>query len=304
MSRPSHLTLLGLGCVLLLGLGCAEARARPGDEAAVAVAQASVASEGEGQAPASNEAPARRVLSSHPGVVIRPRASIIAHEPGRVASVEVGLGQAVEAGQVLVTLDTSALRQELAQARARYHEVHATLDAAQLRASHRAAELDADRGVSEILSARELRTSERAAADAKAAVLVARAQLEAAAAELDSLERRIDAASLRAPIAGRVSGQLPELGARAEADAPVLELVGRGPARVRFAVDAGLAGAELGARVELGLEHGGRRWPARVSHRAPGVDPVAQLLIVEAELIEDAPELLAGQACIVELGQP
>lgn len=278
-----------VGLLALALAGCAEVGGAEHGQAATEAATGP---------PASAPASARALPEELPGVVLRPRALVVASEAGRVVSVSAELGDTVAAGAPLLRLDTTQLRRELARARARRRQAEARVEATRARARHAHLNLDADRAIADTLSARTLRGSERELAEAEAAVEVASAELEAIAVELASLEQRIEAATLRAPVAGELAGVLPPLGAHVDPDRPLSSVVGEGPVRVRFAAEA--PGPAEGAALRVGLEGTPGRRPARVIHRAPSVDPVAQLVLVEAELLVDAPELLTGQACVVE----
>lgn len=148
--------------------------------------------------------------------------------PGRVVEVLVAEGDMVSAGQVLARMDTAELRAELAAARATIAQSQENVIEARAQIVQRESELtyaqqELDRA--EVLVAKghiseQLADQRRTDRDtAQAALEAARARLastrravEAATAQADLTQTRIDDSTLTAPRAGRVQYRLAEPG--------------------------------------------------------------------------------------------
>lgn len=149
-----------------------------------------------------------------PALIDARRESALGFEAGgRIAEIGYDLGDRVEAGASLATLDTRALEAQLASARARTSSAQARADLAQVT-------LNRQRQLVE-----QGHVSPQRLDEAGAEASSARAQAEAARAEAQALEVRIELSRLEAPFAGVVTGRFADEGAIASPGAPVLQLV-------------------------------------------------------------------------------
>lgn len=193
---PALVVLLLAGAVVWVGLS------RP---PAVAVTEVRQAQPGE-----------QRTELSAAGYVASRRRSVVAPQvPGRLVSLEVNEGDAVEQGQVLARLDDRDARVALARVRAELQAARQRLEAA------RASALNArrERRRAEQLAGQQVIT--RADLDrVRTQARLARAEARAAAAQLAAARRAVEAAELqlahtvvRAPFDGTVVSKLADEGA-------------------------------------------------------------------------------------------
>lgn len=176
---------------------------------------------------------------------------------GRVARVWVREGQSVEAGQLLAELELSREREDLAAAQAQLSALQARLQASRFDAEvtrrnlqRQLAQAQEQLGLTRRLlaigaaSQAELDNLgrqvvqlegqlESAAAQAKASQRDIQAQLEAQQAQIQSLQRTITDAQLRAPLAGIVTEVGIKVGESASTAAGGIRIVRAGSVRVR-----------------------------------------------------------------------
>ena len=151
------------------------------------------------------------------GRVRAPRLATVAAEvAGAVAAVEVEVGEAVRAGQVLVRIDDADLRLEREAARAALARVEA-LAASQRRRVRRLERL-----------VRRRQVSEDALDEARGALAALEAERAAARARLALAERRLAKARVRAPFDGRVAARLVSAGDRVAPGTALVRLVAAG----------------------------------------------------------------------------
>lgn len=198
----------------------------------------------------------------------------------RVTRLNVDVGEAVRAGQVLLELDARTLDSELAQARAALNEAEAGASLAQANL-RRSEALVRDKLVS-AASVDELR----------AARTQAIARQSTARAVRDGAQLRRDFATLRAPANGVISKRLVQPGQVVAAGTPLLHLIRDN----RLEWRAELADTEL-ARVQVGdivsISQGGTRVDGRVRAVSPGVDAQTRTGTLYADLPQPGP-LRAG----------
>jgi membrane fusion protein, multidrug efflux system len=148
---------------------------------------------------------------------------------GRIAALNVDVGDRVTDGQILAVLDTRALRSQLASAEARVNEA---------RASHALAMNTVER--QQTLMARG-HVSQQRVDEALAQAATADARIEAAKAQADTLRVQIDLASITAPYPGVITARNYDEGAIAPQGAPVFALVETGSLEARIGLPANLA---------------------------------------------------------------
>lgn len=157
---------------------------------------------------------AAQITEYLPGLVAARRESQLGFEAGgRVAGVQVDVGDRVEEGQELAALDVRALDARIAAAEAQIRSGEASLALARATAV-RQREL-VERGVA----------SQQVLDEASAGVDVAVAQLEAARAQLDELTVRRDLSILTAPYGGVIVSRFVDEGDIAAPGSPALDLV-------------------------------------------------------------------------------
>lgn len=233
------------------------------------------------------------------GVVIAGEvADVAARTSGLVMSVGVRLGDRVERGGTIATIDDRALRDDLEIARA-------SLAAAQADRERTALELDAARerrqrwdalssgGGAAVVSPEELAELAYAEKYAAQRLKAAEAQVAEYRARVRNLQRLVSDSVLEAPFTGTVARRYMDPGATVQAGEAIVRLVREGAVWVRFAVPERSGGVlQRGAEVAVQIETIDRTLGGTVEKIAPEVHAASRMLFVEARLA--VPEELAG----------
>lgn len=157
-----------------------------------------------------------------PALIAARRQSALGFEAGgRIAQIGFDVGDRVDAGTALATLDTRGLEAQLDSARAQIAATDARADLAGVTLARQRQLVEQGH-----VSPQRL---DEAGADARAA----RAQADAARAEAASLQVRIDLSRIEAPFSGVVTERFADEGAIAAPGAPVLQLVEDGALELR-----------------------------------------------------------------------
>jgi RND family efflux transporter MFP subunit len=229
---------------------------------------------------------------------------------GYVREVRVRLGDAVAAGQVLVTLeaqdiDTQIRQAEaaLAEARSAQPEIESAVAAAKAQLDlaqttfERMQDLFAKRSVSnqeydEAAAKLKLANANHEMAQAKRAQLTAKiAQAEQA---LRAAEIHRGYASIVAPFAGIIVEKPVEPGTLATPGAPLLVIEQSGGWRLEASIEESRLGAiRIGQSAEVQVEAVGKL-PGRVAEIVPAVDPASRTFIAKIDLPQ-RPQLRGGQ---------
>ncbi len=220
------------------------------------------------------------------GVVLAPGAVEVATEmTGKLESVAVRVGDAVEPGQVLATLDRRQLEHQRSVERAALRTAEAERRRRRLEAD-RAAEAERRRAELGGLVSREQQEASRFdSAVASAALAAAAAEVERAQARIEQLEAQLAKAQIRAPFAGKVARRYLDAGTVAAAGTPILRLISAETPRARFAVPpAQSAALTAGTPVRVEIEGLERALSGVVEHLAPEIDAASQMLFAEARL--------------------
>ena len=270
-------------------------------------------------------APLVRTLQFSARVATLSRVDIGSTLTGRVEQVQVREGDAVQAGQVLVQLESDELRAALAQTEAAEQQARAALaglrgsgraaaqgalaqaeatqraaDAALARAEqlvaqgfYSGAQLDAARRAAAVAGAqsRSARAQVQASADAGTDVAQARAQLDVARAAASAARARLAQASLRAPLDARVLVREVEPGQIVQPGKALLSLALAGPTQLVAQVDERfldqLRPGQSAAVVADAFPD--QRFAARVLSLAPAVDAQRGAIEVKFALADSTP---------------
>ena len=204
---------------------------------------------------------------------------------GRLASVEVDVGDAVRRGQVLARLDPVDLDDRLRAAASALDRAAAERRQAESRARTARSQAQRFHALRErqlvAEDAAQARREEAAAADAALAATAAEAaRLQA---ELDALRSQRDNLALVSPIDGLVISRLADPGTPLVAGQAALELMAADGAWVHARFDQATAlGLERGLPAEITLRSApGKRLPARVTRVEPVADAVTEELLAK-----------------------
>lgn len=222
---------------------------------------------------------------------VRPRASpqVGATTTGTVQRVLVRDGDRVSGRQLLVQLDDAEARAAVAEARAMLASALGQTQSAREQAGtavrQTARDLERARLLYEAgaMSARDLESAARAAADARSAADAANArgsagalaEVERARAVLAAAEAQLANTRITAPAAATVIARLVDPGDVVVPGEPLLELALAGTTEiVAFASEDNLADLRVGAGALVSADaYPAQRFPAQVTWIAPAVDP-------------------------------
>lgn len=245
-------------------------------------------------------------IASGNGRVEAKLVDIAAKEPLRVKNILVKEGSIVGRGDVLVEMDTATLEAELAEAKAsvasnqeRVAASNSTvvraksqLNLAQVEFDRYKKLLDASAGTQEEFDRREANLAVQKAAlqEDEAKLRTAQQEVEVAQAKVKMIQSRIDDATLKSPVRGRVLYQLAEEGEVLSAGGKALTLVNLEDVYMEIFLPS-----EVAARIQIGAD-------ARVTaDHAPGraakgtvsfVSPEAQFTPKQVETKDERDKLM------------
>lgn len=215
-------------------------------------------------------------------------ASIYARANGYVKQRLVDIGAKVEAGQLLLELDTPELQQEILQAQAQLTQTEAALALAQTTAD-RFERLIKDDAV-----------SEQEASEKRADLSVKKANVEAAKANVKRLEDLKSFAKVTAPFAGSITMRRTEVGdlvtANTTAGTELFRIAQLDKLRVFVRVPQSLVrSVKVGSTAEvLFPDLPGKTFAGEIIRTAGSLATDSRTLLVELELDNAKGELLAG----------
>lgn len=227
---------------------------------------------------------------SYVGVILSERTvDVVTRVDGLVVDLPVKLGQRVVAGELVAKVDVPKLQHELATATAAERGLVVEI----ARANAEVVESERVVGYKERLLAGGVGSEEEVEA-ARYQRKVARLRVTQAAAKLDEqrgrvaeLQRDLEATKIRAPVDGVVATRYVDPGMTVATLGRVLRIVADGKPMVRFAVpQADLECLSIGADVVATGTASGARIRARVEAISPEVDAAANMLFVEARILD------------------
>lgn len=227
-----------------------------------------------------------------------------------INSLLVDIGDSVIAGDVLATLDDSTLtaqraqsEAELARAKASVSQAQSQILSSQANATQAKATLDRARALrkngagtqatlDQAIAAEQ--TSSASVNSAQDGLLVAKAQLGQAQAQLDIANLNLERATLRAPAAGLISARNGQIGAIASSGGePIFRIIRNGALEVEAEViETALGSIELGDIARLNIAGTGEA-RGKVRRISPTVDPRNRLGTIRISL-DDVTGLRSG----------
>lgn len=242
--------------------------------------------------------------------VLAPRESteVVAPFTTKVAEVFVKLGDSVKRGQPLARLDDRPLREQLNVEAATLKEAEA--EAAQMYVASKAAKASFDREkralVENVVSKGEVKNSEFDARKADMGAAKASASVEEQRAKIAALKAKLIDTSLIAPLDGKVALLYVNLGDRVDEGHPVIRVISSDELYVPFAIPADQIGTVVvGDEVDVVIEQQNVTTTGVVRHVAPALDPVAQMILADADLTAPPAKLESGIVCrIVPKAKP
>ena len=201
-----------------------------------------------------------RALSAPAEVVSANRASIAAEVSAVIAEIHADVGQSVEQGQPLLTLDAADYQLALDQARANLASNAARIKQAEIR----------------LQRAKELSDKQYIAADDLLAretdVVVLKAERKALEVAVASAKRNMAKCAIEAPFNGVVTERAGQVGSFVAIGAPLVTFVETDQIEVDAEIPAHLADS-LSQASELSFASDGRQWPVTVDRLSPVIEP-------------------------------
>lgn len=252
-------------------------------------------------APRAPEAPVQDLLGV---VVARNVVEVAARAEGRVTAIAVQLGDRVERGAALASLDDRNLRDDLAAARAALRALSADRDKGENTLAEAREKKLRDERLSHVLSEEELARVRYEEKYAESQLQGTRARLDEQQAKVAVLERSLEEMQVRAPFDGLIAARYVSPGAMVNSGTPIVRIVSSGDVLVRFAIPEA-----LGGRVRVGMpvtvEVGAAALSGTVDKLAPEVDAASRMIVAEARVVipDGHPDMaLAGQVARVHVG--
>ena len=132
---------------------------------------------------------------------------------------------------------------------------------------------------------------------------LASARVEGAKAAFNAAKQKVAKTTLTAPIAGKVALQYAKAGTQITEGSPVVRIISSDELFVKFAIPTQQVDTmAVNAKIDVQIESHGKQYSAQgiVKSVAPELDPVARMILAEAELVGELPsQLQAGLVCRV-----
>ncbi|HEX5059229.1 MAG TPA: efflux RND transporter periplasmic adaptor subunit [Kofleriaceae bacterium] len=234
--------------------------------------------------------------------VLMPRglAEVISPFTSTVSKLEVRLGDRVTRGQRLAQLDERPLREELLIANATLKASQASAAQADVERRAAASILEREKTAFEqgISSGAELSTAEFNKSKAEMNAARAAATVQEQRARIAQLTARLGDTSLVAPIDGRVALMYVHEGDRVEEGRGVIRVISSDELFVKFAIPSDKVGTvKPGDNVDISIGQLAITTTGVVRHVAPEIDPVAKMILADADLVSPPASLQSGIDC-------
>jgi membrane fusion protein, multidrug efflux system len=256
----------------------------------------------------SDRADMRRTSDTrHVGTLVaRESVDVPARIEGVIAGVEVRIGDRVTAGDPIAVIDAEPIREQLAIARAAARAAAAQGERARVELVEAESRHQRRLSLADQLAREDIENARFAVERARAVLTEATAADAEHSARVSQLERALTETVVTAPFSGTVSIRYTDAGALVGRGAPIVRLIATTDLWVRFAIPADEKPSyAVDDRIEVFLEPDQQAVAAVIRRIAPDLDPVTQMILAEAELVDElggrAPALV-GTAAWVEAG--
>ncbi len=211
-------------------------------------------------------------------------ATVRAELSAPVVETQIDQGQRVNAGQLLIRLDDTAIRDQALSARSSVTTAQANLTVAQHEVDRNEALLKAGA------------IAERAAEQSRAQLTAARAQLATAQAQAASAEKMLSNTRITAPFTGIVSARSVNAGDVVSPGTALVTIVDPSTMRLEASVPAeALSAVRLGAPVDFSVRgYPSRHFIGRVTRINPIADPATRQVRIIASLPNTGGTLVGG----------
>lgn len=226
------------------------------------------------------------------GVVLSERTvDVVARVDGLVVDVSVKLGQRVVAGTIVAQVDVPKLQHELATASAaeRGLAVEVSRATAEVTEADRLVAFKEKLLAASVGSEEEVETARYQQKVSRLRVAQAEAKLEEQRGRIAELRRDLEATKIRAPLDGVIAARYVDPGTSVATLGRIVRIVGDGKPIVRFAVpQSDVERVRVGSEVLATGTASGARISARIEAISPEVDSAANMLFVEAQIVDSS----------------
>ncbi|MDF1566260.1 MAG: efflux RND transporter periplasmic adaptor subunit [Deltaproteobacteria bacterium] len=226
------------------------------------------------------------VSGQYPGEFVSDAAARLNSEvAGTVRSLEARLGDRVEKGQVLATVDAFDYRSRVQELEAEIAVGEAQVEQARVQARNLEAELERKSPLlqRQLITEREIEDLQAKVSAAHQAEAIARSSVERSRVRARSASQDLFDTRIRAPFAGVIAERHVDIGSQVGPSTPVFDLVDLDAIYFRLRVPERDSGqVEVGRPVTVRVEAlGGRQVEGAVSRIAPALDPSTRTLRVD-----------------------
>jgi RND family efflux transporter MFP subunit len=235
------------------------------------------------------------------------QADIAVERDGRIATVQVQIGDRVKTGQVLATLDDRALRAACDAQRARIASAKA--EVTDWEAEEQSAKADLRRAdqmlADKIISAENWEHVKYKLDETVAEVAKSKSTAAEAEANLSAAQIQLDQSRILAPFSGIVGRSTARTAQQVKTGDVLFWITAESPLRVLFTVpESSMAGFSKGAPIALTTpDYPDLHQPGRVLRVSPVVDPASGSVQVVGEIVHPSPLLKPGMSMQIRLAQ-
>jgi RND family efflux transporter MFP subunit len=241
-------------------------------------------------------------------IVARASVDVTADTPGRLAAIQVQIGDQVQRGDRIASLDTRLAAQDLEMARSALHGADADAGRATAEANEAQQRAGRRRDNPDFFSKEDIASAELAVKTSAAALQAAQARVGEQRARVRQLEASLGQSDIRAPFAGRVAERFVDAGTVVGPGTHIVRLISGGDLLVRAAVPPEEARTlAVGRPVTIHVRTQGLAIPGRIERISPEIDAASQMILLEARLEPPpgtAPRLQTGLVVDVTPGGP
>lgn len=221
-------------------------------------------------------------------------ARVSAEAAGRITAVNVNIGDEVEEGEVLATVDDTSLRQSVRELEATVRVGRASLEEARVNLSNLESDLRRRRPLLErqMVTEREIEELESGILRAEQQIAVAQATIEQNEARLNTARENLRNTQIRAPFSGVVGERYVDRGSFVSPGQDVFHIIDGGDIYVTVRIperDAPRVNRDTPVGIRIGAM-GSAPLKGRIHRIAPAMDPSTRSLRVDV-VLEEAEEL-------------
>lgn len=218
-------------------------------------------------------------------IVARATVDVTADTQGRLAAIQVQIGDQVQRGDRIASLDTRLAAQDLEMARSALRGADADAGRATAEANEAQQRAGRRRDNPDFFSKEDIASAELAVKTSAAALQAAQARVGEQRARVRQLEASLGQSDIRAPFAGRVAERFVDAGTVVGPGTHIVRLISGGDLLVRAAVPPEEARTlAVGHPVTIHVRAQGLAIPGRIERISPEIDAASQMILVEARL--------------------